>query len=82
MTTKKKKTKYECLGGPLCGRMESGLGPSDFGFPCWKYEEDDGSKHFYRLARTKAGVKYWHYTGTRGIDPRRKPCLRPTPHDA
>jgi hypothetical protein len=81
MTTKKKKTKYECLGGPLCGRMESGL-KSELGIPCFAYTDDDNRKHFYRLARTKAGVKYWHYLGMLGLDKSIKPCLRPSPHDA
>lgn len=81
MTTKKKKTKYECLGGPLCGSMHAGL-KSEVGFPSFVRIDEDNRKHFYRLARTNAGVKYWHYTGTRGIDPNRKPHLRPSPHDA
>jgi len=81
MTKPKTKQKYECLGGPLCGSMEAGI-KSEVGIPCFAHLDDDNRKHFYRLARSKAGVKYWHYLGMRGIDKCLKPCLRPSPHDA
>lgn len=57
--------RYECLGGPLCGRrvaktvnMES--------FIC---HDNDKVTHFYRLIRVtddarENGVTYYHYCGT------------------
>ena len=81
MTTKKQKPKYECLGGPLCGEMKSGI-KSEIGVPCFAHIDRDDRHHYYRLARTKAGVKYWHYLGMLGVDKSIRPCLRPTPHEA
>lgn len=72
--------KYECLGGPLCGRMETAM-KSEVGIPCFAYDDQDGQSHFYRLARAVGGVKYWHYLGTKGLDASIRPFMRPTPKD-
>lgn len=81
MSNTQRKTKYECLGGPICGRMMRGV-KSEIGVPCFAWEEDDGERHFYRLAKSSSGVKYWHYLGTLGINKEIRPFMRPSPHDA
>lgn len=68
---------YECLGGPLCGRLEPPM-ESEIGVPCFAWEGEDGTTYYYRLARSK-GRRYWHFLGSRKIDLWVKPFLRPSP---
>ena len=61
------------------GSLHAGL-KREIGIPCFAWIDEGERKHLYRLARTKGGVKYWHYLGMLGVDKNIKPCLRPTPH--
>lgn len=58
-----RKGRYECIGGPLCGKRVQGGGEK---IAC---EDDDGTPHFYRLIRVakndfSAFAKFYHYFGT------------------
>lgn len=76
---RKPKRKYECFGGPLCGKMETPI-KSEVGIPCFAYEDEDNVTHYYRLARS-GSFRYWHYLGTKGLDKSIRPFIRPTPND-
>lgn len=73
--------RYECLGGPLCGkRIEDGLGTG--GLFC---ADEEGIPHFYRLIRVarndySAAAVFFHYFGS---SPTRARDAAPTlvPHD-
>lgn len=76
---KSTKPRFECVGGPLCGKHETPI-KSEVGIPAFAYDDPDGQTHYYRLAR--AGKKrYWHYLGVRGVDMSIKPCMRPLSED-
>lgn len=79
-TPAKRKKKYECLGGPLCGKMEAPV-KVEVGVPCFAYDDADGRSHYYRLAKS-GDYRYWHYLGTKGLDKTIRPFMRPTPNDA
>lgn len=70
---------YECLGGPLCGRMHEDIG-TDIGIPAFAYDDDDGHSHYYRLARSK-GVRYWHYLGMKWTTRAIRPYIKPIKSD-
>lgn len=72
----RRRDRYECLGGPLCGKQLTKI-RSRVGFPSFVFEDKDGQNHFYRLARTTTGKRYWHYMGQRGIAVNVKPMMRP-----
>lgn len=77
---KKVVRKYECLGGPLCGRYEEPL-PKIEGLGCVSFvytddEINDGVEHGYRLARS-GGKRYWHYLGKGPVHFSAKIKMRP-----
>lgn len=75
MATKEKK--FECIGGPLCGKKEAPV-ESKIGVPAFAWEDSDGTTYYYRLARSR-GQRYWHFLGSKNLNLLVKPYLRPSP---
>ena len=79
MKNTKRMKKHECLGGPLCGEYMRAPGPNSIGIPAIKWEDDDGLKHVYRLARS-GDRTFWHYMGVcDSLDTNKPIRFRPLP---
>jgi len=57
--------RYECMGGPLCGRMVA----RTLNMQSFACKDQDGEQHYYRLIRMvnregTGAAMYYHYFGT------------------
>jgi hypothetical protein len=77
VNTAGRKRRYECIGGPMCGKRIEGGGDR---VAC---EDEAGVHHYYRLIRVakndfSAFAKFYHYFGTNiSAAEAAMPCLIP-----
>jgi len=77
-----RRRRYECIGGPLCGKKVERMGNAE-GF---SYTDKDFKTHWYRIIRVakndfSAVAKFFHYFGINGkIAKDAHPRLMPPDH--